>query len=288
MSYPIATFHKYDYSYEELQNIPFNITDFANYVHDGEKIIFCKTDFLHEAFQFIRTLNNEVILITGNSDYPIDEAKISNMPDQVKIWFAENANVKHPKLKGLPIGIENYNWFKDNRHGQGWMHAMIKKDAIQKYWQSSRQVKKEHLIYSNMSVWHDQPSRINAKAICDKLDYCYVKEHSGPGPRSIINYMNELSKSKSIVCPRGNGIDTYRIWEAFCLKAIPIVLRDELAIQQFEDEYPILFVENWLELKDKETIEKRIEEKRSQIDFSKLTVAYWIDKIEEDKKWLDK
>jgi hypothetical protein len=39
-------------------------------IHDGEKIVFCKTDFLLNEFEQIRKIDNDVFLITGNSDNP--------------------------------------------------------------------------------------------------------------------------------------------------------------------------------------------------------------------------
>ena len=38
-------------------------------------------------------------------------------------------------------------------------------------------------------------------------------------------YVAGLRESQFVACPRGNGIQVYRVWEALLLGAVPIVLR---------------------------------------------------------------
>ncbi len=52
-------------------------------LHDGKNIIFCKTDFIQQEFQYINSLDNDVILITGNSDYAIDHHKFNDRPKNI-------------------------------------------------------------------------------------------------------------------------------------------------------------------------------------------------------------
>ena len=55
----------------------------------------------------------------------------------------------------------------------------------------------------------------------------------------------ELKKHKYAICPRGNGIDTHRIWECLYLDVIPIMLkRDYFGI----DNLPIIYLNSWDEL----------------------------------------
>ena len=42
-------------------------------LHDGRKIIFCKTDFLSAEFEIIEKMNSEVVLISGNSDFAVND-----------------------------------------------------------------------------------------------------------------------------------------------------------------------------------------------------------------------
>jgi hypothetical protein len=60
---------------------------------------------------------------------------------------------------------------------------------------------------------------------------------------------NLMRKTLFVPCPRGNGLDTHRIWEALYLGAIPVVLKsDKFAALEG---WPILFIEEWKEITEK-------------------------------------
>ena len=62
-------------------------------------------------------------------------------------------------------------------------------------------------------------------------------------------FLATLERSKFVLCPRGNGIDTFRFYDAMYAGAIPIVVREPY-MGAFE-QVPILFVER---LQDLETL----------------------------------
>jgi len=112
-------------------------------LHDGKKIIFCKTDFILQEFNKIKNLNNDVILITGNSDFGIffknnsfiikdlnhnilTVFKQDLFPENIKLWFTVNNCTDLNFIKTLPLGIENDNDCKLIGHGKGWPHAIEK------------------------------------------------------------------------------------------------------------------------------------------------------------------
>jgi hypothetical protein len=57
------------------------------------------------------------------------------------------------------------------------------------------------------------------------------------------NYLMQIAKHKFCLCPRGNGIDTHRFWEAQYLNTIPVVLRSDWT--QAYSNLPILLVDSW-------------------------------------------
>lgn len=70
-------------------------------------------------------------------------------------------------------------------------------------------------------------------------------------------YLNNMAQHKFCLCPRGNGIDTHRFWEAQYLGCIPIIVRTEWTAAYAD--MPILILENWEEL--------------SQLDLEKTYIA---------------
>mgnify|MGYP000161873584 CR=1 FL=1 len=79
---------------------------------------------------------------------------------------------------------------------------------------------------------------------------------------------------KYCFCPRGNGIDTHRIWEALYMGCIPVVKKHTTHL--FENSnLPILFVEDWDKITQQlldDTIERF---KTMNFNYDKLTLEYW-------------
>jgi hypothetical protein len=57
-----------------------------------------------------------------------------------------------------------------------------------------------------------------------------------------------MKKSRFIPCPAGNGLDTHRVWEAFYLGAVPVILESEFC---GDTTWPVIVVKNWTELLEK-------------------------------------
>ena len=82
-----------------------------------------------------------------------------------------------------------------------------------------------------------------------------------------------------IASPHGNGIDCHRTWEALCLGCIVIVKTSPL--DDLYDGLPVLIVGEWSDICENlllETIEKY---KSMDFNYEKLTLNYWMNKINE-------
>ena len=105
-----------------------NIIQFNKFakLHNGENIFFCKTDFLEPFFKHLMNHHTPSVLITGNSDYSITNKLLPHIPRCIKKWFAQNADIEHPLITGIPLGIENHEDCILSGHGVGWEHARKK------------------------------------------------------------------------------------------------------------------------------------------------------------------
>jgi hypothetical protein len=66
-----------------------------------------------------------------------------------------------------------------------------------------------------------------------------------------IRFLAQLRAHDFVLCPRGNGVDTHRIWETLYMGGIPIVRRDE-SWPSLLINLPVVFVDNWSEVLDPE------------------------------------
>jgi hypothetical protein len=96
------------------------------------------------------------------------------------------------------------------------------------------------------------------------------------------NFLNDIYNHKFCLCPRGNGIDTHRIYEALYLKTIPIVVKHKTYENLFD--LPILFIDNWDDIKDYSIDDfNRIYENMitKKYNMEKLKISYWLNFISE-------
>jgi hypothetical protein len=209
------------------------------------KKIFVKTDDIRK---FYNKFNNNLvdkIIITHNSDCGIDITFKENI-SKVKKQYSQNCFYTNEKLEPIPIGIENRMWFNHEI-----LHNIRKRTDI----------KKTKNIYFLFSL-QTHPSRsICYNILKDKLEW--------NNKLSKEEYFIELKKHKYAICPRGNGLDTHRLWECFYLDVIPIMLKED-SVNIYN--LPIIYLEKWSDL-DIYKLDNLI--KFTYIKLSKITMSYY-------------
>jgi len=242
-------------------------------LHDGKKIFFCKTDFLSSEFEQIKKLDNEVILITGNSDYPIDESRINNIPKNIKKWYAQNALVNHPIIEPLPLGLENYKPSVRVGHGVGYERALQKESILK----SIKDFTPKKLVYSNFQIKTNLNYRNKIKNLIKNSSYIDWVEPT----LSLQEFFSQILNYESVLCPIGNGIDTHRLWEVLYSNRIPITIKvGNYKIYELYEKLPILVLENETDLLNHEFIIENINKiKEKKYNLNLLDFEYWKNKI---------
>jgi len=228
----------------------------------GAKKIYIVTNKIITAFDvFYKYFNNDVTIITHNSDRPVDKKHIKyiNLP-KIKKWFAQNTLIQHKKLYTLPIGIANPQW----KHGNIELLKQIK--TIDKT--------KENLLFTNFELGTGKKNSIR-KPILDTLKRNDFETKFNRVDQK--KYWLMLASSKFSISPEGGGIDCHRIWECIFLKTIPIVYR-HIAFKQFE-ELPILFIDNWNIITREFLEEQWIKFSQKTFNIDKIYTEYWKNKI---------
>lgn len=240
-----------------------------SHLHDGNRILFCKTDFLSSIFSYISNLSHDIILITGNSDYEINDEIIAKSPSNIKHWFAQNAN--STKIYGLPIGLENTVKCKIKDHGFVWPHALTKPNLIH----SAKDKLPSKNIYGNFSIGTNPSIRQKVFDICQSNEYItsdICLTHQEINKKSYSNYINNILDHKMVVCPEGNGVDSHRVWETLLLGRVPIVRKSKV-MNHFSD-LPILYLDDWDELKNLKSLKQTYESIKCN-SVEKLNFKYW-------------
>jgi hypothetical protein len=169
--------------------------------------------------------------------------------------FTYSLSMNHPNLFFIPLGIsKNFN------------HFYLKKNT------------KETLCYLNIGIpcdrWHGNPRKDILKLLENKS---FIKKRNG---LDYLSFYTDISKSKFAICPRGCGIDTYRLWDCIAIGCIPIVEKYD-SHEQFAD-LPILFldkIEDYGQLSEEFLNQKYEEFAKRDFNYDKCKLEYWENKI---------
>ncbi|MDE3045628.1 MAG: hypothetical protein KGJ02_03175 [Verrucomicrobiota bacterium] len=221
--------------------------------------IFVNADYLLTFFSDVHPfIQHPYILISHNSDFAMPGPYRSFLDDPRFIaWFVENCDgTIHHKLHPIPIGISNFKGDSVNNP-----HAFV---HIKR-----RPIARTKLLYLNFSPNTYPPERQPVYDAFCKAPFCWKSSSL-----SFERYLADLSASKFVLCPRGSGLDTYRLWESLYMGAIPIVRTSTL--DPLYADLPVLIVSDWSQV-TKAYLEQ-VEEEFRQRTFAmeKLSIDYWL------------
>lgn len=232
--------------------------DTQEYPSTTDDVIYCKTDFLPGLFKKISMTGQEITLITGMADKPIQSLK--DKPESVKRWFAVNATCDHPQLIHIPLGIENH---KGSSKGLYTRHEWFLENL-----ERLKQKPKKKLLYCNFNTRTNKKQR---QGVVEKLKHFVLRvDQSMP----FEEYCERMSECQFVVCPPGRGVDTHRLWEALYMSCIPITIKSR--IYQYYT-LPIIQVERWEDLTPQHLNAER------KYDYEQLDISYWKKQIRNEK-----
>lgn len=87
------------------------------------------------------------------------------------------------------------------------------------------------------------------------------------------NYFHKLKRSYFAICPRGCGIDSYRVYDAIICKCIPIMLKNEENYLHFKN-LPILFIDDYNCITE-ELLKDSITKFDLSKEYDELLINYW-------------
>lgn len=231
-------------------------------VLNGGELVFCKTDYIG-VFQTVleKYVSKETPfnLITHDSDYPITDEMFRIFQDRYPniTWWGMNSCSKF--VNSIPIGVAN-----------SYCQITMKGKDFQ------RSVSPTRLLYVNHRNETNPDIRIPAHKMF--LDKSWATVHNPMSKGAIDVYKKTLLDHKFILCPRGNGIDTHRLWEALYCGVIPIVTRHQ-AHEGLEGNLPIFFVDSYEEVNEDILNQIYSDFSRKTWNMGMLMVSWWINKM---------
>lgn len=229
------------------------------------RVLFVYGDFVELFFLvLLPVMEQPFVLVSHNADNLVDHRfrEFLAHPRLIR-WYAQNVSPAfvHPKIVSLPIGVANAQWPHGDLAG---FHRIAGETPT-----------RDIILYANFAP---DTASVLRKGVIGGLagNPAVVWEERAPVDR----YWRALRRSRFVAAPRGNGLDTHRLWEALYLGAVPVVdAEDRPACCEG---LPVLTTKNWATL-DAATLNAHWDRlPPSAFAHQALSLAHWRNRIRAD------
>ena len=249
-------------AFSSIADVEFNppfLRDFGNfrkYLYTSE-IVFLQGQHLEELLSEHSKYLKCKVIIAGNSDF--EHSNVSgSLPKSLKHLFLQNNLMGESEMVStIPIGVEN---LRLGRNGNTKLLSL-----------QSRSEVRQKVMIGPFGKTHEIRNTIVE----------YFKNNSGPwevfdGFAELYDYVDYSRGFKYIAAPRGNGVDTHRLWEALYRGQWPIVQKNSWTDFLSALNLPIKLVDEWR----KSDLEKIIIKSDSDLSLDpnkmdELWMPYW-------------
>jgi len=248
------------------------------------------------------SLKCRFIVVSGDSDDTCPEDLFENEKefkqfienDKIIHWYSQNCvRTTHKKLSQIPIGLAYHHLYnEDIKQESDKIVSPMKQEALlNSIIQKNKQMNlpfwnREEKCYINFNFEKNyMRSRFgyDRYEAITKIPKTLMFSEKSEVER-IISWNTQV-KYAFVASPFGNGLDTHRLWEALILGCIPIIITSGL--DSLLEDLPVLIIKDWTDITDKlltKTLEDfKIKHEKGKFNYDKLTLKYWIDKINSHK-----
>lgn len=221
--------------------------------------IFIKADLLQNAIPHLQKIPKAFHLLTGSSDVSAcltpEFAKWIRLNTKIATWVGTNLEEFEPWMLCVPIGLEERGRIEREPEQLAVENEEEKKPSIDIYlpFIGNTHSSRQKLLNKILEIGHPR---------------VFIEKQRLP----YRDYLSRLRSSRYTICPRGNGADTLRIYEAAIAGSMPIVQKTgiwrthrELGFLIFDELDDIFHVPRY--------------SLKSFINLEKISMSYQVDRI---------
>ena len=266
----------------------------AERVTDGA-LVWVKTDHL-AAFcaAVLPAISEEFVLVTGDWDHPIpryatDEAAVLLPDERVRHWFTMQIDetADGDRMSPIPLGVDyhtlaNGPTWGESREDRADQEARLLGIAARlpplgerapRAWADFGWRRQEGLVEFGETRLL-RPDRAEQADLFDQLPAVYVQDE----PLTRTDLWCQRGSTAAVVCPRGYGEDTHRLWEGLALGHLAVVGRS--ALTPLYDGLPVVEVDDWTDVTPANLERWLVEAPRPGPEPApQLTIAWWVEQI---------
>jgi hypothetical protein len=197
-------------------------------------------------------------IFLGHSDVDISKTKVAFLKLLgAKYIFGSNLKSHNKDAYYIPLGLTNDSHESD-------AHDILGNDKLlSKVYISHKNPSFSTLtFYRNYTRSTNQESRgyLDSILLNSKIRKHVYSSETIVSNLGRLNFLQEIRNFGLVLCPRGNGYDTHRIWEVLYLGGIPIVSRKELPHKfPHSKELPIIILDDWANLLNLNLVSDKVE-----------------------------
>ena len=224
----------------------------------------------------VRELKRPFVLVSGQSDFAASRYKQVLGQKLLHRWYAQNADVQHRKLRPIPIGLNCFEQAPEMKRALKNLPTKQKKVWVN--------FGNTHAKRRDAWRWFcgDLPKTSVAPKPWATCEIKKTKNNVRNNPH-LVAYYGRVAAHRYVAAPRGNGLDTHRLWEALYLGCVPIVQAGPL--DALYRRVGALVVRSWTQvtshLLDSE-YDRLVAIQRNASDL--LTPGHWKRLIESDRR----
>jgi hypothetical protein len=247
---------------------------------DADTVVYLKKEFAfrggrwdgREIPSILQRNDRGKVLVLGDSDREVPEYELHALRmlgGYRDIWSTHAGRVWGERFHMLPLGLPY------DRHYGFPFDILGNTSLVAEAYRTSEPPKEENVRIMGAFAVENAPERPLVRdlvidspiGVWDSFDVT-VEDR--------LRYLRTLRECGLVACPRGRGIDTYRLWEALYMGAVPIVAGAKGEFLSLLRNYSVLLLESWTQLGDIETIRERYSLIRGRkIDATRLRFDEW-------------
>ena len=191
------------------------------------QVFFCKSEIVEKTLEKLEEIDRPFVLISGNSDREFISDQFI-LPNNLQRMYLQNSFItQNDLIRTLPIGVENL------RHSMNGLPSLLQSNI-------SYEKKVNKILIGPYGRTHPEREALMQIKTSSRL----VVQRNRLSPKE---FAKQASSFRFVACPRGNGVDTHRLWETLYRGSLPILLRNDWASSLEYLGLPLILVDSWRE-----------------------------------------
>ena len=264
-------------------------------LHDGEKIFFCKFDFLKQAINDVSKLKHNVVLIVAGSDMCLYNQHVNLFPKNVQKVFSWNCCVDESKrgtlIQPIPRGIEVSEPVKYGPYS--WCGYEVEGNEKRKILSNPPTKTPDKFIYANFRVNTNPHHRTIVREVAINSPFMTWQEPPGKTDRerynqgvSYLEFVNGILEHEAVLCAQGNDNgDNLRVYETLYLDRVPLTFNPKM-YESIHHHFSVALISDMSDLYSQDKLRKKIDsaKKKKNNNLKYLDFDYWKDMIFDEVK----